>query len=74
MEMPICPLLLLIFGLILGGGRGGGLVSLVLVGTSAQLFCHLGEQLPLQKFDPQSSRATFSAAQTETAAASATFR
>lgn len=38
----------------------GGLVSVVLVGTSAQLFCHLGEQLPLQKFDPQSSRATFS--------------
>lgn len=64
LEMPICPLVLLIFG---------G-VSLVLVGTSAQLSCHLSEQLPLQKFYPQSSQATFSAAQTETAAAFATFR
>lgn len=74
MEMPICPLLLLIFGLIFR--EGGGHVLLVLVGTRAQLFCHLGEQLPLQKFYPQSSRATFSAAETETAAAAAfaTFR
>lgn len=69
--MPICPLLLLICVCV---GRAGGQVSLVLVGTSAQLFCHLGEQLPVQKFYPQSSRVTFSAAQMETAAAFASFR
>lgn len=47
----------------------GGLFPLVLVGASAQLFCHHGEQLPLQKFHPQSSQATFPVAQAEAAAA-----